>query len=111
MGRRISIAHTRALLAAALGGTLEGAEFRKDAYFGLQVPVSVPGVPDEVLDPSKAWADAGAYAAAARALVARFTTNFGAFAGSVGEDVKAAGSGRSEPPVTGNRVATVKALG
>jgi phosphoenolpyruvate carboxykinase (ATP) len=93
VGKRISIAHTRALLAAALGGALEGADFRRDAHFGLEVPVSVPDVPDDVLDPSRAWADADAYAEAARALVARFAANFEAFAGSVGEDVKAAGIG------------------
>ena len=93
VGKRISIAHTRALLAAALDGALEGAAFRRDAYFGLEVPVSVPGVPADVLDPSKAWADAGAYAKAARDLVARFAENFEAFAGSVSEDVKAAAIG------------------
>ena len=92
-GKRISIAHTRALLAATLGGALEGASFRKDSYFGLEVPVSVPGVPDDVLDPSKAWADADAYAEAARDLVARFAKNFDAFAGSVGEDVRDAAIG------------------
>ena len=93
VGRRISIAHTRALLAAALGGALEGADFRKDAHFGLEVPVHVPGVPDEVLDPRRAWADEGAYAAAARALVARFTKNFEAFAEAVAPDVRAAAIG------------------
>ena len=93
VGKRISIAHTRALLRAALGGALDEAAFRKDAYFGLDVPVHVTGVPDEVLDPSRAWADEGAYAEAARTLVARFATNFEAFAGAVGEDVRAAAIG------------------
>src|SRR5579863_5883912 len=80
VGSRISIAHTRALLRAALSGTLDKAEFRQEPYFGLSVPRHVAGVPDDVLDPAKAWADAGAYDAQARRLVKLFEENFAKFA-------------------------------
>ncbi len=89
-GRRMAIAHTRALLRAALEGSLQKAEFVPDPFFGLSVPRAVPGVPDDVLDPRQAWADPGAYDRAARALVARFEANFDSFADSVGDDVRAA---------------------
>ena len=44
-GRRMPIKVTRALLTAALNGSLRNAEFRTDKYFGFAVPTSLPGVP------------------------------------------------------------------
>ncbi len=42
VGKRMPIKETRALLNAALDGSLKNAEFRKDPNFGFEVPVSVP---------------------------------------------------------------------
>ena len=89
VGSRMSIKHTRALLAAALDGSLARATFRTDPFFGLQIPTEVRGVPSEVLDPRQAWADKAAYDATARDLLARFHKNFATFAAHVGDDVKA----------------------
>lgn len=89
VGKRMSIGHTRALLRAALDGSLKGVSFRTDPRFGLQVPQGVPGVPDEVLDPRQAWADKTAYDRAANDLVARFEENFASYQGAVGDDVRA----------------------
>ncbi len=89
-GKRMAIAHTRALLRAALDGSLRGAQFQPDPFFGLLVPRDVAGIPNEVLDPRQAWADRDAYDRTARALVARFEANFDTFSGAVGDDVKAA---------------------
>jgi phosphoenolpyruvate carboxykinase (ATP) len=89
-GRRMSIAHTRALLRAALDGTLLHAAYDRDPFFGLLVPTSVPGVPSEVLNPRNTWSDKAAYDAQAKHLVALFEKNFESFAGAVGEDVRAA---------------------
>ena len=44
---------TRALLAAALDGTLNKAEFRTDPNFGFDVPVAVPGVDDSDPRPAR----------------------------------------------------------
>ncbi len=90
VGKRMSITHTRALLRAALAGELDNVEYRTDPFFGLQIPVHVNNVPDEVLDPRAAWADPAAYDAAAKGLVQRFVDNFATFADLVDEDVKAA---------------------
>ncbi len=79
IGTRISIAHTRALLRAALTGTLDEAPFREEPYFGLHVPLHVAGVPQDMLDPSRAWPDPQAYAAKARHLVRLFKENFAKF--------------------------------
>ena len=88
-GHRMSIQHTRALLRAALDGTLAQVEFVQDPFFGLMVPKSVPGVPREVLNPRDSWADKTAYDAAARNLVTLFEQNFESFAGGVDESVRA----------------------
>jgi phosphoenolpyruvate carboxykinase (ATP) len=89
-GRRMSIQHTRALLRAALDGSLAQVEFDRDPFFGLMIPKSVPGLPSGVLNPREAWADKAAYDAQARHLVGLFEKNFESFAGAVDESVKAA---------------------
>ncbi len=89
VGRRMSIKHTRALLHAALDGSLARVEYRREPFFGLSIPAAVPGVPSEVLDPRQSWADKAAYDTAARDLVARFEKNFASFSAYVGEDVRA----------------------
>ncbi len=90
IGTRMSIKHTRALLRAALAGALDNVPYRRDPFFGLQIPAHVDGVPDEVLDPRAAWHDSAAYDTAAANLVKRFEANFETFADLVGDDVKAA---------------------
>jgi phosphoenolpyruvate carboxykinase (ATP) len=89
-GQRMSIQHTRALLRAALDGSLAGVEFERDPFFGLMIPKSVPGIPANVLNPRESWADKAAYDKTAKHLVELFERNFETFAGAVGEDVKAA---------------------
>lgn len=81
---------TRALLSAALDGSLNKVEFRTDPNFGFEVPVSVPGVADVILDPRRTWADKAAYDAQARKLVDMFVANFTQYEPHVGGDVKAA---------------------
>jgi phosphoenolpyruvate carboxykinase (ATP) len=90
VGQRMSIRHTRALLRAALDGSLARTRFRKDRFFGLAIPEHVPGVPAEVLDPREAWADKAAYDRTARELISRFEKNFAAFEAGVGDEVRAA---------------------
>jgi phosphoenolpyruvate carboxykinase (ATP) len=90
-GHRMPIAATRALLRAALDEGLRSVEYRTDPVFGFEVPVSVPGVDDALLDPRSTWRDPAAYDAKARELAGMFRTNFETFAESAGEAVSAAG--------------------
>jgi phosphoenolpyruvate carboxykinase (ATP) len=92
-GSRMPIKATRALLTAALDGTLNHVEFRKDANFGFEVPVSVPGVDDSLLDPRSTWADKDAYDAQAAKLVGMFADNFEQYLPYIDADVKAAAIG------------------
>lgn len=91
VGSRMKLAHTRAMVNAAIAGDLEGAEFVTDEVFGLDVPTAVPGVPSEVLSPRSTWADGEAYDASATKLAEMFKANFEKFADQVGDEVKAAG--------------------
>jgi phosphoenolpyruvate carboxykinase (ATP) len=79
VGKRMPIKATRALLAAALDGSLKTANFRTDTSFGFQVPVDVPGVDSGILDPRSTWADKQAYDAQAHKLVNMFVENFAKF--------------------------------
>jgi phosphoenolpyruvate carboxykinase (ATP) len=88
VGRRMPIAHTRALLRAALDGRLAAAPVRKDANFGVFVPESCPEVPSEVLDPRGTWSDKKAYDETARELTRRFAANFAEYEPFVGSEVK-----------------------
>jgi phosphoenolpyruvate carboxykinase (ATP) len=62
-----------------------------DSVFGLAIPVSVPGVPDDVLNPRSTWADTAAYDAAAAKLAGMFRRNFEAYEDGVSEAVRNAG--------------------
>jgi len=86
-GSRMPIRATRALLAAALDGTLASAEMRIDPHFKFRVPVAVPGVDTKILTPRDTWADKAAYDAQAKKLVAMFRENFKKFEAHVGADV------------------------
>ena len=90
VGHRMPIKATRALLNAALDGSLNQVEFRTDPNFGFQVPVSVPGVDGAILNPRDTWADKAAYDATAAKLVDLFNENFQQFADHVDEGVRVA---------------------
>ena len=92
-GHRMPIKVTRALLNAALDGTLNAAAFRTDPNFGFQVPLAVPGIDPTILDPRSTWADPMAYDITARRLVNLFVENFGQFEDSVEEAVREASPG------------------
>ena len=97
VGNRMPIKATRALLNAALDGSLNDAEFRTDPYFGFAVPVSVPGVDAAILDPRETWADKAEYDATAVRLVDQFAGNFAQFAEHVDEGVRQAAPKVAQP--------------
>ena len=89
-GHRMPIKATRALLNAALDGSLNKAKFRKDETFGFLVPESVPGVDAKILNPRSTWSDPEAYDVQAAKLADMFVANFAKFEAYVDEAVKAA---------------------
>ncbi len=94
-GNRMPIAHTRALVNAAIEGKLDNVPVVEDPNFAFAVPTACPNVPSEVLDPRATWSDPAAYDAKARELAGRFNENFVQFADHVDEDVRAAAPRRA----------------
>jgi len=78
VGKRMSIAHTRAMVNAAIEGRI-AADFEREPFFGLLIPASVPDVPPEVLNPRNVWPDKNAYDAQAQKLSQLFFDNFKRF--------------------------------
>jgi phosphoenolpyruvate carboxykinase (ATP) len=92
-GSRMPIRATRALLTAALDGSLATVDFRRDPNFGFDVPTAVPGVDSALLDPRSTWSDPAAYDVQAAKLVAMFADNFAQYVPFIDDDVKAAAIG------------------
>ncbi len=76
IGARMKIAHTRAMIRAALSGALDHVEYQRHPVFNIEMPTSCPGVPDAVLDPRGTWADKAAYDQQAGKLARMFVENF-----------------------------------
>lgn len=76
VGERIAIKHTRAMISAALNGSLKNVKFHPHPIFKILVPESVPGVPDRMLDPKNTWSDPAAYDQQAKKLASLFVKNF-----------------------------------
>jgi phosphoenolpyruvate carboxykinase (ATP) len=91
IGKRIEIDYTRAIVRAALDGALKDVPTVPDPIFGIEVPVSCPGVPTEILVPRNTWADKKAYDAQARKLVSMFVESFKLFADQVDKEILEAG--------------------
>jgi phosphoenolpyruvate carboxykinase (ATP) len=89
-GSRMPIKATRALLNAALDGSLKTAQFRTDENFGFEVPVAVPGVDSAILNPRETWANKADYDAMAAKLVKLFIDNFAKFEAHVDQGVRQA---------------------
>jgi phosphoenolpyruvate carboxykinase (ATP) len=90
-GKRMPLAYTRALIRAALAGSLDAVPTRRDPWFGFDVPRQCPDVPEELLDPKRTWPDGRAYDLQARLLAERFVANFQAYESAVEADVRQAG--------------------
>lgn len=91
IGKRISIGYTRALLNAALDGSLLKVKYRKDPVFGFEVPLECQGVPANVLNPADSWPDPKQHAEKYKQLAARFVENFKKYSQGAPAEVIAAG--------------------
>jgi phosphoenolpyruvate carboxykinase (ATP) len=90
-GSRMKIQLTRAMIRAALAGTLDRVAYEKDPVFNVEVPVTCPGVPPEVLKPRNTWADHADYDRQAAKLARMFADNFSTCKFNVTPEVLAAG--------------------
>jgi phosphoenolpyruvate carboxykinase (ATP) len=90
-GSRMKLSLTRAMLRAALSGSLDRARFTRDPVFGIEVPVDVPDVPSQLLSPRGTWSDPAAYDVQAKKLATMFRENFAQYRTHVPDSVAQAG--------------------
>ncbi|KFM14755.1 Phosphoenolpyruvate carboxykinase ATP protein [Marine Group I thaumarchaeote SCGC AAA799-O18] len=90
VGERIKIEYSRAMVTAALSGSLDIVKFSHNNIFNLDVPTECPNVPSEVLEPRNTWIDKDAYDLSAKKLVQMFVDNFKKFE-NVSEEIRLAG--------------------
>lgn len=90
VGSRIKLSYTRAMITAALNGELDHVDFLETPFFGLNTPVSVPGVPSELLYPRNTWSNKEEFDLKAAELAERFVKNFSQYADFASEEIMAA---------------------
>lgn len=90
IGSRMKLSYTRAMIAAALNGSLDNVAYDSHPVFGYQMPTSCPDVPSELLNPRNTWADKSAYDAQANKLANMFVKNFEQFESGVDVEILAA---------------------
>jgi phosphoenolpyruvate carboxykinase (ATP) len=89
-GSRIKLNYTRAMIQAALKGSLQKVEYTKHSVFGMMMPNRCPGVPDELLNTRNTWANKKEYDAQAKMLAGLFIENFKAYESKVSKEILAA---------------------
>jgi len=90
-GKRIKLAHTRAIIDAIHSGALADAKVEREPVFGCDIITECPNVPKEVLTPRVTWPAAKAYDAASRKLAELFKENFRTYEDGTSAAVRAAG--------------------
>jgi phosphoenolpyruvate carboxykinase (ATP) len=90
VGSRMKLSFTRAMITAALNGSLNQVQFEAHPVFGYMMPSSCPNVPAELLNPRNTWNDKAAYDAQANKLANMFVANFEQFAAGVDAEILAA---------------------
>lgn len=90
-GKRIPLAHTRAIIDAIHAGALTDAPVQRDPTFGFEIVTQCPGVPSEILAPRSVWPNPRDYEAAAKRLAELFRSNFRNYEAGASREIKAAG--------------------
>ena len=90
VGKRMSLKDTRAMIQAALDGSLNTIVFENFEVFNFQVPTAIAGVDSNILQPKNTWKDPSLYDKAINDLAQLFIHNFQQFEAGVSENIKAA---------------------
>lgn len=91
IGNRMKLSHTRAMISAALNGSLDQVQYETHPVFGIEMPVSCPNVPENLLNPRNTWASKESYDMAAIGLANQFAANFEKYAAGVQPEIREAG--------------------
>ena len=91
VGKRVELAHTRAMITAVLSGQLDRVDYTEHAIFGVAMPALCPGVPTALLNPESTWEDGAAYTAQANRLAQAFADNFVQYESFANAEIRAGG--------------------
>ena len=86
-GKRMSLRNTRKILDNIHDGVLDDDEFKTLPVFNLNIPKSIPGVPDQILNPRNTWDDQEQYDETVKGLASKFEANFQKYKDNVPHDV------------------------
>jgi phosphoenolpyruvate carboxykinase (ATP) len=87
-GERISLKYTRAMINAAISGQLSGVDYLPDPTFKIQIPLTCPGVPEELLNPRSLWKKTEDYDVQANKLAQLFANHFSQYENEASESIK-----------------------
>jgi len=87
VGSRIKLKYTRSMISAALNGELNDVAYKNHAVFGLNMPVTCPNVPNELLFPKNTWKNKDEYDTKANELARAFRANFEQFNDNANEKI------------------------
>ncbi|MBL7764688.1 MAG: phosphoenolpyruvate carboxykinase (ATP) [Chitinophagaceae bacterium] len=90
VGNRMKLSYTRAMITAAINGSLDQVEYESHPVFGFDMPVTCPDVPSELLIPQSTWENKEEYTRKAYELAAMFVKNFEKYANKANEEILAA---------------------
>jgi phosphoenolpyruvate carboxykinase (ATP) len=90
VGERIKLRYTRALITAALNGTLDTVSFEAHPIFGVSYPTTCPEVPSELLNPRNSWSNKELYDQKANHLAEAFVKNFAQYASDANDEILSA---------------------
>lgn len=91
VGSRIKLKYTRAIIDAIHNNAFDNVETVIDPEFGVEIPLTCPGVPSDILIPKNTWEDKKGYDTVKEKLVQLFQLNFKQFEESVNADIVLAG--------------------
>ncbi len=90
-GSRMELSYTRAMIKAALDGSLKGVEFHTHPVFGVEIPKGCPDVPNAILNPRDTWRNEEDYDTTANKLAHLFIENFKQYEDQATPEIIAAG--------------------
>jgi phosphoenolpyruvate carboxykinase (ATP) len=91
VGNRIKLPYTRALITAAINGELDHVAFERHPIFGMQIPMTCPGVPSDIMNPRNTWTDKNEYDNKAKSLANEFVKNFEKYMDQASAEIVSAG--------------------
>lgn len=92
VGSRMKLKYTRAMITAAMDGSLEEANkgnYDLHSVFNVEQPRTCPNVPTEVLSPRQTWNNDEGYYETAYKLAQAFKDNFEQFADNANDEILA----------------------